>query len=270
MVGRDAYLARIGYEGALTPSIETLRGLHRAHVMTVPFENLDIHLGRAISLDPADLFRKIVVDRRGGYCFELNGLFSLLLEDVGFAVTRLAARVSSGAEGVRPRSHQLLMVTVGNAAWIVDVGFGGHGLLEPLRLVLGEEARQEHECFRLVAGERGEYLLQGEREGAWLDLYSFGLDACLPVDYTFASYYHSHSPDSLFMQKRICTMPTPDGRKTLTDMVLKIRSGGSAHEIRPRDKGEYHQLLNNHFNLRIEGEFRELPGIQAEKEGEEA
>ncbi len=72
------------------------------------------------------------------------------------------------------------------------------------------------------------------------------------------------------MQKRICTMPTPDGRKTLTDMVLKIRSGGSAHEIRPRDKGEYHQLLNNHFNLRIEGEFRELPGIQAEKEGEEA
>ncbi len=78
MMDRSAYLARIGYEGALTPAIETLRGLHRAHVMTVPFENLDIHLGRPISLDPADLFRKIVVDRRGGYCFELNGLFALL------------------------------------------------------------------------------------------------------------------------------------------------------------------------------------------------
>ncbi|CAE6749087.1 arylamine N-acetyltransferase family protein [Nitrospira defluvii] len=250
MVDRDAYLARIGYEGALTPSIETLRGLHRAHVMTVPFENLDIHLGRAISLDPADLFRKIVLDRRGGYCFELNGLFALLLEDVGFAVTRLAARVSSGAEGVRPRSHQLLMVTVGKAAWIVDVGFGGHGLLEPLKMVLGEEGRQGHECFRLVAGERDEYLLQGEREGAWVDLYSFGLDACLPVDYTFASYYHSHSPDSLFMQKRICTMPTPEGRKTLTDMVLKVRGGGDTQERQISDE-EYKQLLQQHFGLII-------------------
>ncbi|MCS6327471.1 MAG: arylamine N-acetyltransferase [Nitrospira sp.] len=250
MVDRDAYLARIGYEGALTPSIETLRGLHRAHVMTVPFENLDIHLGRAISLDPADLFRKIVLDRRGGYRFELNGLFALLLEDVGFAVTRLAARVSSGAEGVRPRSHQLLMVTVGKAAWIVDVGFGGHGLLEPLKMVLGEEGRQGHECFRLVAGERDEYLLQGEREGAWVDLYSFGLDACLPVDYTFASYYHSHSPDSLFMQKRICTMPTPEGRKTLTDMVLKVRGGGDTQERQISDE-EYKQLLQQHFGLII-------------------
>lgn len=255
MVDRDAYLARIGYEGALTPSIETLRGLHRAHVMTVPFENLDIHLGRAISLDPADLFRKIVVDRRGGYCFELNGLFALLLEDVGFAVTRLAARVSSGAEGVRPRSHQLLMVTLGNTSWIVDVGFGGHGLLEPLRLVFGEEVRQGHECFRLVAGERDEYLLQGEREGAWLDLYSFGLDACLPVDYTFASYYHSHAPDSLFMQKRICTMPTPEGRKTLVDNLLKVRGGGDTQERQVSDE-EYQQLLQQHFGLIINDRLR--------------
>ncbi len=270
MMDRSAYLARIGYQGALTPSIETLRGLHRAHVMTVPFENLDIHLGRAISLDPADLFRKIVVDRRGGYCFELNGLFALLLEDVGFAVTRLAARVSSGAEGVRPRSHQLLMVTLENVAWIVDVGFGGHGLLEPLRLVFGEEARQGIDRFRLVAQGEGSYLLQCDMDRVWTNLYSFALDSWLPIDYAFANYYHSHSPDSLFMQRRICTMPTPEGRKTLTDMVLKIRSGGRAHEICPRDTGEYRLLINNHFNLRIEGEFRELPGVQAEEEDEEA
>ena len=256
MVDRDAYLARIGYEGALTPSIETLRALHRAHVMTVPFENLDIHLGRAISLDPADLFRKIVVDRRGGYCFELNGLFALLLEDVGFAVTRLAARVSSGAEGVRPRSHQLLMVTLGNTSWIVDVGFGGHGLLEPLRLVFGEEARQGRECFRLVAGERGEYLLQGEREGAWVDLYSFGLDACLPVDYTFASYYHSHAPDSLFMQKRICTMPTPEGRATLMDNLLKLRGQEGTQELQVTSEDEGEQLLQQHFGLTINNHLR--------------
>lgn len=129
MFDRDAYLARIKYEGPLIPSLETLQGLHRAHVMTVPFENLDIHLGRSISLAPADLFRKIVVERRGGYCFELNGLFALLLEALGIAVTRLAARVCSGAEGVRPRSHQLLMVKMGTSVWIVDVGFGGQDYL---------------------------------------------------------------------------------------------------------------------------------------------
>ncbi|MBX3121329.1 MAG: arylamine N-acetyltransferase, partial [Fimbriimonadaceae bacterium] len=165
------------------------------------------------------------------------------------------ARVSSEAEGVRPRSHQLLMVTLGNAAWIVDVGFGGHGLLEPLRLVLGEEARQGRERFRLVAGERDEYLLQGKREGAWLDLYSFGLDACLPADYTFASYYHSHAPDSLFMQQRICTMPTPEGRKTLVDNLLKVRGGGDAQERQISDE-EYQQLLQQHFGLIINDRLR--------------
>ena len=123
MMDRSAYLARIGYDGRVGPSIETLRALHRAHVLTVPFENLYIHFGGPISLDPADLLRMIVVFRRGGYCFELNGLFALLLEDLGFVVTRLAARVCSETEGVRPRSHQLLKVQLGEAAWIADVGF---------------------------------------------------------------------------------------------------------------------------------------------------
>jgi len=269
MFDRDAYLARIKYEGPLIPSLETLQGLHQSHVMTVPFENLDIHLGRSISLAPADLFHKIVVERRGGYCFELNGFFALLLEELGFGVTRLAARVCSGAEGARPRSHQLLMVHLRESAWIVDVGFGGHGLLEPLRLVIGEERQQGRECFRLVAGERGEYLLQGERDGAWADLYSFGLDPCLPVDYLFANYYHSHSPDSLFTQQRICTMPTPEGRNTLSGMELKIRTVEKAHQIHPRDMGEYRLLLNDYFNLVVEGDFKELPGLVGEDDEEE-
>ncbi|MCE7978604.1 MAG: arylamine N-acetyltransferase [Nitrospira sp. NTP1] len=256
MMDRSAYLARIGYQGALTPSIETLRGLHRAHVMTVPFENLDIHLGRAISLDPADLFRKIVVDRRGGYCFELNGLFALLLEDVGFAVTRLAARVSSGAEGVRPRSHQLLMVTLENVAWIVDVGFGGHGLLEPLRLVFGEEARQGIDRFRLVAQGEGSYLLQCDMDRVWTNLYSFALDSWLPIDYAFANYYHSHSPDSLFMQRRICTMPTPEGRATLMDNLLKLRGREGTQELQVTSEGEWRQLLQQHFGLTVNDHLR--------------
>ncbi len=253
---RSAYLARIGYEGALTPAIETLRGLHLAHVMTVPFENLDIHLGRPISLDPADLFRKIVVDRRGGYCFELNGLFALLLEDLGFAVTRLAARVSFEAEGVRPRSHQLLKVQLGEAAWIADVGFGGHGLLEPLRMADGEVEQQGADQFRLIAQGEGGYLLQYESEPVWTNLYSFALDPWLPIDYAFANYYHSHSPDSHFMQRRICTMPTPEGRKTLIDGLLKLRGRGGTQELQVTSEDEERQLLQQHFGLTINDHLR--------------
>ena len=256
MFDRHAYLARIGYEGAIAPSIEILRALHRAHALTVPFENLDIHLGRSISLEPSDLFRKIVLSRRGGYCFELNGLFALLLEDLGFSVTRLAARVLYGAGGVRPRSHQLLIVQLGAGSWIADVGFGGNGLLEPFPLTIGHEQQQGTDRFRLISDERGEYLLQCDIAGAWADLYSFMLEPCLPADYTFANYYHSHSPDSLFAQRRICTMPTLQGRKTFTDGMLKIRENGTTEEVHVKDEGVYDQLLRQHFGLIIEDNFK--------------
>jgi len=268
-VDRQAYLARIDYQGTLEPSLDTLFALHRAHVLTVPFENLNIHLGQPVSLDPDDLFRKIVHRRRGGYCFELNGLFALLLEDLGFPVTRLAARVLYGAEGDRPRSHQVLLVAIGAEPWLVDVGFGGNGLLEPFLVRVGNSQVQGGDRFALSQDQRGEYLLQCEIHRAWEKLYSFTFDACLPVDYTFANYYHSHSPESLFARKRICTMPTPDGRKTFTDMVLKIRSGGKTQKIHPRDMEEYRSLIKYHFNLEVEGEFKPLESGWSPAAGEE-
>ena len=231
MLDQQTYLARIGYEGSVNPSVETLRLLHRAHVLTVPFENLDIHLGRSISLDPSALFRKIVLSRRGGYCFELNGLFALLLEQLGFSVTRLAARVLYGAEGVSPRSHQLLLVPIGH------------------------EQRQGPDGFRLATNERGEYLLQCEIEGAWENLYSFTLDPCLTVDYIFANYYHSHSPDSPFNQRRICTIPTMGGRKIFAGRLLKIRENGTMEELHVKDEGRLKQLLRQYFEVTIKDDL---------------
>jgi N-hydroxyarylamine O-acetyltransferase len=254
----QAYLARIGYQGSLVPAIETLRSLHLAHVLTVPFENLDIHLGRPISLEPPDLFRKIVVNRRGGYCFELSGLFALLLEDLGFSVTRLAARVLYGAEGIRPRSHQVLLVSIEGEHWVVDVGFGGNGLREPFRLAVGHEQEQGPDRFRLITDGRGDYLLQCEIDGAWTDLYSFTLEPNLPVDYTFANYYHSHSPDSLFTQRLMCTVPTLTGRTIFTDRRFKIRSDGATNELHVNSEEKFRQLLQEHFGLVVEGVFRSV------------
>jgi len=258
MVDRALYLARIGYRGSVVPSAETLRGLHLAHVLTVPFENLDIHLGRPISLEPAAIFEKIVGRCRGGYCYELNGLFALLLEQLGFVVTRLAARVWYGAESIGPRSHQVLLVRLDGARWIVDVGFGGNGLREPLQLTVGQEHRQGPDQFRLTTDERGEYMLQCCLENAWTNLYSFTLDPCLPVDYQFANYYHSHAPDSQFVQRHICTMPTPQGRKTFTGKLLKVRGQDGTHELHVTSERECKQLLQQHFGVIINDHLRFL------------
>jgi N-hydroxyarylamine O-acetyltransferase len=142
LIDLDQYLVRIGYSGSLDPTVETLCGLHLAHVTNIPFENLDILLGRAISLDLHSLEAKLVACGRGGYCFEHNTLFGAVLESLGFAVTRLAARVRFGSETIRPRSHMLLSVKLDGEPWLADVGFGAEGLLHSIRLRQEDEVRQ--------------------------------------------------------------------------------------------------------------------------------
>lgn len=245
----SAYFTRIEYSGESAISHDTLRALHRAHVMTVPFENLDGYRGVPVSLEPADLFAKIVTARRGGYCFELNGLFSLLLEAMGFEVTRLIARVWYGAKPPYPRSHQVLLVRVGEESWLVDVGFGGNGLLEPIPLLAGPIARQLDEQFRLTSLESGEFLLQCLVHAEWESLYAFTLEPYCPVDYRYANYFHSHSPDSLFMQRRVCTIPTREGRTTLVDQSLNIRRYGKNEKSVIESEAAYARVLREHFGI---------------------
>lgn len=249
MMDVQAYLDRIGYRGAFTPTFETLYALHLAHVLAVPFENFDNFLGRPISLDPVDLFTKIVTARRGGYCYELNGLFSLLLEEIGFSVTRLIARVRYGSRPPYPRSHQALLVHIGDESWLVDVGFGGNGLLEPFPFVTEHVATQGSEQFRLRSVEQEEYLLQGFLRDQWESLYSFSVHPCEPVDYRYANYFHSHSPESIFMQRRICTIPTKDGRKILVDHSLSIRQNGRNEKLTAGSESEVTDILREHFGI---------------------
>lgn len=165
----------------------------------------------------------------------LVDFFRILL---GFVVTRLAARVWYGTEGKGPRSHQVLLVHVDGERWIVDVGFGGQGLREPLPFVAGEEGRQGPDWFRFITGERGEHVLQCRIEEAWANLYSFTLEPWLQVDYQFANYYHSHAPESPFVQRQICTMPTPQGRKTFTGKLFKVRGSDGTQELHVTSEGE--------------------------------
>ena len=129
-----AYLARVAFQKAPRPDAATLRALHQAHIAAIPFENLDIPLGRGIRIDLGSIQAKLVRTRRGGYCFEQNALFAAALEEIGFPVTRLSARVRSGGAMLLPRTHMLLKVEADGIARICDVGFGGWGLLEPIPL----------------------------------------------------------------------------------------------------------------------------------------
>src|SRR6516225_6929382 len=162
-----AYFERIAYAGDRMPSRATLDALHLAHATHIPFENLDVLLGRPIRLDLASLQAKLVCGRRGGYCFEQNLLFAAVLEHVGFGVTRLAARVRFGATRLLPRTHMLLAVDAGSEMFLADVGFGGEGLLGPVPLAPGCESRQHLWTYRLVA-EGDLLVLQSLRANGWL------------------------------------------------------------------------------------------------------
>ena len=211
-----AYLARIGYVEAVEPTVACLDGMHLAHVTSIPFENLDIHLGRPIRLDLESLQDKLVRARRGGYCFENNTLFAAALEEIGFTVTRLAARVHGGTGG---RTHMVLRVEAEGSGWLADVGFGGGSILQPLPFEPGPVVEQFGWRFRLVDDEAGREL-QALRPEGWLGYYVFTFEPQLPIDYEIANHYTSTHPDSLFVRTLTAQLSSPERALVLRGHTL--------------------------------------------------
>jgi N-hydroxyarylamine O-acetyltransferase len=244
----EAYMARIGHTGGLEPTIETLTALHRSHVLSIPFENLDILLGRPIRLDLEGLQAKLVHGRRGGYCFEQNALFAAVLEDIGFDVTGLAARVSMGEERATARTHMILAVDIGGARWLADVGFGGDTLLDPMSFDGDEPVQQGAWAFRLV--DDGDVrVLWGLRGDGWLDLYSFTEEPQLPVDYEVANHYTSTWPRSPFVTKIIAQRSGLDERWMLIDDELRVERPDGTERWRVVSPEERLSILAERFDL---------------------
>ncbi|WP_194918521.1 arylamine N-acetyltransferase family protein [Catenulispora rubra] len=229
-----AYLDRIGVAGPLKPDADTLRLLHRAHVTTVPFENLSIHLGEEISLELDALVDKIVTRRRGGFCYELNGLFAALLEAVGFGVERLAARTYSAELGAftnRPLDHLALRVTdAAGEVWLADVGFGKHSEL-PLRYAERGEQADPFGTFQLVETADGslDVLLGGAPE------YRVDPRTLALADFEMGRWWQVTAPASLFRRNLMCTLPTSDGRVTLNGRRLLVTDADGKRERVLRD-----------------------------------
>jgi N-hydroxyarylamine O-acetyltransferase len=218
----EAYFRRIEYSGPRTIDAETFKSLHVAHAMHIPFENVDVLNGKPIRLDLPSLQAKLVRGRRGGYCFEQNMLFAAVLEQLGFAVARLQARVRWGTDRVLPRTHMVLEVDVAGRPWLADVGFGGWGLLEPVSLAEGE-SRQFDWSYRLCR-EGDVWMLQTPQVHVWQNLYAFTRESQLSVDFEPGNYYVSNHPDSRFVQTLTAQRVTPTARYVLRGRELIVAS----------------------------------------------
>ncbi|MDR1328409.1 MAG: arylamine N-acetyltransferase [Oscillospiraceae bacterium] len=244
----DNYFARIGYCGAADATLETLTALHTGHTFSIPFENLDVFYGRAISLEPDSLYGKLVTRRRGGYCFEMNGLFSRVLTELGFRVTRLLARCTfNGA--YTAKTHEVMVVEIGGQAYLCDVGYGADGIAGPLPLVVGAEVAQFTNTYRFSEDPRFGFVLERGAGGGFEPMYAFTLEECLPVDYELSNHYTATHPSSFFRMMKFVTMPTPEGRITLTDNSFKTVADGRVTEAHVSGDAELAELLTRHFGL---------------------
>ncbi len=247
MLEVSAYLDRIGYTGPTTPDRETLRRIHLAHLLTVPFENLDIGLKRPIVCDEAAFVRKVVELKRGGFCYELNGAFAALLRAVGFKVTLLSARVSRKGGGFGPEFDHLTLRVDLEDPWLADVGFG-ESFVEPLRLKTGPMQEQMGRKFRIVDAD-GALQLEAFIDTKWRREYSFTLQPRQLKDFAGMCHYHQTSRESHFTQNRICTRATPDGRVTLSEMKLIVTRGGKREERTLTSEGEREQVQREQFGV---------------------
>jgi N-hydroxyarylamine O-acetyltransferase len=252
----DEYYARIGVGASGKPTIDRLEELQRASVYTIPFENLDIQLGRGIDLVPEHVDDKVIRKHRGGYCFELNGLFLRALRAIGYNARPLLARVHLGGEP-SGRSHQLSLVHIEGRDWIADVGFGGACPRTPMPLEIGVSTDHDGTPFRLVEHTLG-YMLQNRHDGQWKDLYSFDLEPVVPRDIVMGNYFTSTNPNTHFSTSRIAVLCHPDGVTRLRDFCcITVRQEEEQVEDLP-DSEDYLEELDRRFGIRLDATYDQL------------
>jgi N-hydroxyarylamine O-acetyltransferase len=248
MTDVQSYLARVRYTGSTSPTFETLRAIHYAHLLAVPFENLDIALGRKIVLDEDAFIRKIVERRRGGFCYEVNGAFAALLRAMGFRVTLLSARVVGSDGGESPEFDHLTLRGDLDEPWLADVGFGD-SFLEPLRIKPGVEQMDRAGKFQIVEDGDRLFLEKKQPDGTWKGQYSFTSQSRRLEEFVGMCEYHQTSPESHFMQNKICSRATAEGRITLAGMKLIVTRNGKRDERVLASQDEWRDILRQRFDV---------------------
>jgi N-hydroxyarylamine O-acetyltransferase len=243
----DAYLRRIELALPQGRDLATLNALHAAHVNAIPFENLDILLGRDIRIDLEHVVAKLVGARRGGYCFEQNTLFLAVLRELGFAAVPMEARVRVGTAAVLPRTHMVLQVDLDGERWLSDVGFGAEGPFAPVPMNGAATALAAGLVYR-VAAERDLRVLQMRRDGVWTDQYAFLETPVYPVDFEVANWFTSTHPKSPFVQRLTVQRTTPHVRHVLRYPVYSTITEAGTH-TREIVRAELIPMLHDVFRI---------------------
>lgn len=247
------YLSRIAVETPPGPTAKVLRELHFAHLREVPFENLDIYRGVPIVLDQGRILKKVVADRRGGFCYELNSAFHWLLTELGYRVSLLSAEVArpQGGFGI-PFDHMALLVEIDTERWLSDVGFGD-SFLYPLRFVPDELHEESEYRYRLARHEPYWHLERAPVDSDDYETqYRFTTTPRVLADFRGGCEYHQSSPESTFTQKVVATRALEDGRLTLTKDHLIVRRGKSRSETGLADERAWLEALERHFQILLE------------------
>jgi len=252
----NAYFDRIGYRGPAEPNFEVLQGLVTAHTQAIPFENLDPLTGVPVGdLSPEALADKLVCRRRGGYCYEQNGLMGYVLAELGFRVRRLAGRVVWMAPPDAPfpaQTHTLLAVTFpgSQGSYLVDVGFGGQTLTSPIRIETGNAQQTTREPYRLV--DRGDgLLLQAQIRDEWVPLYEFGMRTQPDIDLKVGSWYVSTNPSSHFVTNLMVALVTDDARWNLADRNLTVHRADATEKFVLADAAAVVDTLSERFGINV-------------------
>jgi len=254
----DQYLERIGLAGTPRPDENGLQEIHAAQVFSVSFENLDIHLGRLISLKPEDLYEKLIHRKRGGYCFELNQLFRMALSAVGFIARPVLARVLYQNTDPGPLTHEGLIVTISGRDWLCDAGFGGPGLCLPLQMIPDRICEQYGARFHLRRNPDDGWILQRETAEGFIDLYMFHDRPVLDVDIEMSNHFTSTWPSSIFRLHKMCARPKSTGRITLLDMELTIHKDGQSLKKTLPSGPAYMTALSEHFGINLEARYEDF------------
>jgi N-hydroxyarylamine O-acetyltransferase len=247
----ESYLARIGYVGSTKPSDTSLAQLHQSHMYKVPFENLDIQYGKALSLTLPDLVEKVVKNKRGGFCYEVNYLFANLLQAIGFQVSILSAKVykEDGMPG-QDYDHMTLLV-VANESWLADVGFGGSSFISPLKFVENTLQCDVAGYYRITAISEADYLLYFSLDGtSFKALYEFSIIPRTIEEFHPQCLMKQQHPESHFVKNKICTLATIDGRKSIHNELFTIRNGETKEELLIEDQQMEADILEKHFDIK--------------------
>ena len=245
------YLERIAYSGDTTPTYEVLVDLVKAHLYSVPFENLDIHYGNEIVLESNALFRKIVERHRGGFCFELNGLFYELLAALGFDLIRVSARVWEDEEGFsEPLDHMALVVNLKQQQLLVDVGFGRFAQI-PLNLEDWDTIDDGREKWQISHPNETDYMVYRLDHSGRAPQYIFDLKPRQLSDFEERSRYHQTSPNSHFTQKRIISKFLRDGRISIAGNMCKLHTKEETRNEEIKSEEDFRSLLTTYFNMTL-------------------